>query len=159
MPNPKKPSTPTLKQLEAKLKSATDLFDAVYAFASGMDAATTVSQVKVRLDKLDGLWEKVNDTILDIEMHDDYAGTDDMYSKMRKDCLQCYYEAKTLLVDKVKELEQYPDPNATNVNLNTTQLAIHDHVRLPQIKLQSFDGNLDDWLSFRDLYTSLIHWK
>ncbi|XP_062698515.1 uncharacterized protein LOC134284160 [Aedes albopictus] len=34
-----------------------------------------------------------------------------------------------------------------------------DHVRLPQIKLQCFDGNIDDWLSFRDLYTSLIHEK
>ncbi|XP_055542996.1 uncharacterized protein LOC129728573 [Wyeomyia smithii] len=34
-----------------------------------------------------------------------------------------------------------------------------DHVRLPQIKLQSFNGDIDEWLSFRDLFTSLIHWK
>lgn len=34
-----------------------------------------------------------------------------------------------------------------------------DRVRLPQIKLQTFDGDIDDWLSFRNLFTSLIHDK
>ncbi|XP_038106691.1 uncharacterized protein LOC119766301 [Culex quinquefasciatus] len=154
-----KKASPTLKQLEAKLRSSDELFHAVYAFASEMNNTTTLSQVKVRLEKLDGLWEKVNDTILDIEMHEDYAGTDDAYSKMRKDCLQCYYDTKTLLVDKVKELETYPELNTTQRDLNVTQHPIHDHVRLPQIQLQKFDGKLDEWLSFRDLYTSLIHWK
>ncbi|XP_055522662.1 uncharacterized protein LOC129716848 [Wyeomyia smithii] len=42
---------------------------------------------------------------------------------------------------------------------DTTQQPTVEHVRLPQIKLQTFDGNIDEWLSFRDLYTSLIHCK
>lgn len=157
--NTKKNQTlPTLKQLEAKFRSAFDLFEAVCIFANQMDSTVTAVQVKVRLDKLDGLWEKVNDAILDIEMHDEYDDTDDKYSEQRKNCLKVYYDSKTLLVEKVKDLEQYPDLN-TSGNLNTTQHPVNDHVRLPQIKLPTFDGNIDEWLSFRDLYMSLIHWK
>lgn len=34
-----------------------------------------------------------------------------------------------------------------------------DHVRIPQIKLQMFNGDVNDWLSFFELFMSLIHRK
>ena len=95
------------------------MFDAVCTFAEKMDDNTTASQVKVRLDKLDGNWEKVNDTILDIEMHDEYIDTDDVYSQQRKDCLKRYYEVKSMMVEKAKDLDEYPELS-TSRNLNKT---------------------------------------
>ncbi|XP_062542191.1 uncharacterized protein LOC134210180 [Armigeres subalbatus] len=64
-------------------------------------------------------------------------------------------------MDKVKE-RAGPDDGDSSMRGNETLPHGHgtlDHVRLPQIKLQSFNGDIDEWISFRDLYTSLIHRK
>ncbi|XP_062533492.1 uncharacterized protein LOC134202507, partial [Armigeres subalbatus] len=54
------------------------------------------------------------------------------------------------------KLKQEPvDLNQTNA----TGLGNLDHLKLPQIKLQTFGGNVEEWLSFRDLFSSLIHGK
>ncbi|XP_055605853.1 uncharacterized protein LOC129754023 [Uranotaenia lowii] len=61
-------------------------------------------------------------------------------------------------MDKLKELQEPFVDSVDRLNETSAQHTL-DHVRLPQIKLQTFSGNIDEWMSFRDLYTSLIHWK
>ncbi|XP_055605638.1 uncharacterized protein LOC129753814 [Uranotaenia lowii] len=63
------------------------------------------------------------------------------------------------MLDKVKELQGNAALEQSTRNVEGSLPGLVDHVRLPQIKLKSFDGNIDEWLSFRDLFTSLIHWK
>lgn len=147
-------NTPTLRALQIRLKSRQNMFNDIYRFIQTISEDTNAIQIKVRLDKIDELWEKVNDAFLDVETHEDFPIDDKGYSKQRSDFGERYYEAKSIMLEKVRELEDVP-----NLNEPTTQQSTIEHVRLPQIQLHSFDGNLDTWLSFRDLYTSLIHSK
>ncbi|XP_058456985.1 uncharacterized protein LOC131434335 [Malaya genurostris] len=61
-------------------------------------------------------------------------------------------------MDRTKERQDTPVMEQSMRVGDTTMQGV-DHVRLPQIKLQTFNGDIDEWLGFRDLFTSLIHWK
>ncbi|XP_055615166.1 uncharacterized protein LOC129761468 [Toxorhynchites rutilus septentrionalis] len=149
----------SLKALQTRLRSLQEMFNDICNFLDTLDEETISTRVTVRLEKLEELWEKINEAIIDIEMHDDYITEDETYSKQRSDFGNRYYEVESILLEKVKELDGVSGTNASIQGFDVTQKSIIDHVRLPQIKLQTFDGNIDEWLSFRDLYQSLIHNK
>lgn len=159
MPASNSKKSPSLKALQTKLKSHLVIFDNICTFVDSLTLTTSTIQVSVRLEKLDDLWEKVNDAIMDIELHEEFSAEDNTYTKERSRFVERYYEVKTVLLEKMKELEEVPAANTSTRGLDSSLQPTVEHVRLPQIKLQSFDGNIDEWLSFRDLYTSLIHWK
>lgn len=87
-----------------------------------------------------------------VETHEDFPVDNEVHSRQRSEFGERYYEVKSIMLEKVRELE-----NIAAMGASTTLQPTIDHVCLPQIQLQTFDGNLDDWLSFRDLYISLIH--
>ncbi|XP_062541585.1 uncharacterized protein LOC134209604 [Armigeres subalbatus] len=151
--------TPAMKTLKTTLLSLLNMFQDICGFADYLSGVKSASQVTVRLEKLDEMWENVNDVILNIETHDDYDEEEDNCSKQRSEFSSKYYDLKSLLLDKVKEFQEPPALNQSNRNLEAADQATMERVRLPQIVLQTFDGNIDDWLSFRDLYLSLIHRK
>ncbi|XP_055543240.1 uncharacterized protein LOC129728804 [Wyeomyia smithii] len=135
--------SPTLKTLQTKLKSYLNMFKDIGDGAT-REARRVVGE---------------GDVIIEIEIHEDFTAEDETYIQQRSEFGNEYYEVKSVLLDKLKELEEHPPINASLRADDTTQQPTVEHVRLPQIKLQTFDGNIDEWLSFRDLYTSLIHWK
>ncbi|XP_058827841.1 uncharacterized protein LOC131687764 [Topomyia yanbarensis] len=105
------------------------------------------------------LWERFGDILVEIKCHDDFPADGDGYEKERKEFSDYYYRAKSFLVDRVKERQEH---SVLEQSIRVGETSMHgtlDHVRLPQIKLQTFNGDIDEWLSFRDLFTSLIHWK
>ncbi|XP_058816896.1 uncharacterized protein LOC131680194 [Topomyia yanbarensis] len=119
----------------------------------------TATDVDVRLCKLDELWEGFSETLVEIFSHDDYNAEGNSWEKERMEFSDRYYEVKSFLMDKAKELQE---PNLLEQSLRAGDSSMRggiDHVRLPQIKLQTFNGDIDEWLSFRDLFTSFIHWK
>ncbi|XP_055527284.1 uncharacterized protein LOC129719894 [Wyeomyia smithii] len=124
-----------------------------------MGANTKTSQVTVRLERLDDLWEKIGDVINEIESHEEYEAEEDSLTKERIIFEDRYYEMKASLIDRIKERREPGTSEQSIRGAETTLVSSGEHVRLPQIKLQSFDGDIDEWLSFRDLFTSLIHWK
>ncbi|XP_055585069.1 uncharacterized protein LOC129737925 [Uranotaenia lowii] len=150
----------TFKILQVKLKGLQDIFDNIYKFVETLHSASvSASDVKVRLERIDDSWENVNSAIMELEVHDDYDAAEYDYAQDRATFADRYYTAKARLMDKARQLEDGISLNSTIVGLETSQHPTVEHVRLPQIKLQTFDGNVDEWLSFRDLYTSLIHCK
>lgn len=153
-------TTPTLRTLRTTLRSLLNMFEDICGFVDRLGEVTSASQVNVRIDKLDELWEKVNDVILNIEIHEESTEEEEeeVYSKKRSEFCNQYYNVKSLMLDKAKELE-IPVMNLPTHSLSMSQQPTIEHVRLPQIKLQTFDGNIDEWLSFHELCTSLIHLK
>ncbi|XP_062698944.1 uncharacterized protein LOC134284243 [Aedes albopictus] len=148
----------SLKQLTARLAGIQSSLRDILEFIEDFKEDTKLSQVEVRLEKLEEIWEKFSETLVEIKSHDDYNG-EETYDKERREFNYHYYEAKSFLVDQVKELRE---PSSLDQSVRTTDASMHgvlDNVRLPQIKLQSFNGDIDEWLGFRDLFTSLIHWK
>ncbi|XP_055633970.1 uncharacterized protein LOC129774278 [Toxorhynchites rutilus septentrionalis] len=147
----------SLKALLAKLKALEGMFNDICRFVNSMDDDTLTTEATVRLDKLDELWEQISEATMDIEMHEDFEEVDDTYPTKRSEFGDRYFKTKSLLLEKVKDPEVKSNPSIRGIEQN--QHSTYERVRLPQIKLQTFDGNIDEWLSFRDLYISLIHCK
>ncbi|XP_062542201.1 uncharacterized protein LOC134210189 [Armigeres subalbatus] len=149
---------PSLKQLIARLMESQSLLQDIWEFIENFKEDTKLSQVEVRLEKLENIWDKFSETLVEIKSHDDYK-EDETYDKERREFNNRFYEAKSFLVDQAKERKE---PLLLDQSVRTHDTSVQgalDNVRLPQIKLQSFNGDIDEWLSFRDLFTSLIHWK
>ncbi|XP_053685891.1 uncharacterized protein LOC128735430 [Sabethes cyaneus] len=117
---------------------------------------TKSTEVNVRLEQLDRLWDKMNEAIDDVESHEESIEEADSFVKNRIDFENRFYELKAFLVGKQRE-----DCDQTVLNQTTRSLdnppGPTPHVRLPQITLPKFSGKIDEWLTFRDLFTSLIH--
>ncbi|XP_055585295.1 uncharacterized protein LOC129738138 [Uranotaenia lowii] len=151
-------ATPTLKYWTVKLKDIQSSFTDIWEFVETFQEGATLGQISVRLNAIDDLWERFGEVLTEIKSHEDFSGCDEIYDKERKELSDRYYYAKSFLMDRTKERQNPHDLDQSS----RTDLGNHsnvDHVRLPQIKLQCFDGNIDEWLGFRDLYLSLIHWK
>ncbi|XP_055605396.1 uncharacterized protein LOC129753588 [Uranotaenia lowii] len=150
---------PSLKVLRVKLKEIQTSFSDIWMLVDGYREDSTQGQIEVRLGKIDELWENFCDTLIQIKAHDDFKETDNLFDKERQDLSNQYYFCKAFLVDRARE---FAVPDSINHSVRLNESSGHsgmDHVRLPQIKLQTFNGDIEDWLGFRDLFTSLIHCK
>lgn len=153
---------PTLKLLMVQLKNIQTSLDDILRFVQNYEPTCTASAVNVRLHSAENLWEKYGTVLNDIQAHDDFEDEEGTFDQARLIYSDRYYDCVSFLMDKAKELQGPDDAIDISMRGNETLSAGHgmmDHVRLPQIKLQSFNGNIDEWISFRDLYTSLIHRK
>ncbi|XP_065087240.1 uncharacterized protein LOC135708973 [Ochlerotatus camptorhynchus] len=117
----KKPCTrkSVLKLLITKLKEIELAFNYIWRFTEKIQETTTTTQINLRLEKIDELWERYGVTLVELKSQDDFDDENDEFEIQRQEFSDRYY----------------------------------------QIKLQSFNGEIDEWLSFGDLFTSLIHWK
>ncbi|XP_055622863.1 uncharacterized protein LOC129766365 [Toxorhynchites rutilus septentrionalis] len=149
---------PSLKLLIVRLNDVQASFNDIWRFVEDYEETSTVTDVDIRLEKIDELWEKFCDTLVEIRAHEDYLADEESYDKERQEFSDRYYRAKSFLVDKSKRL-QGPLVLEQSVRTNESVVFGADRVRLPQISLPSFNGDIDEWLSFRDLFTSLIHYK
>ncbi|XP_062713797.1 uncharacterized protein LOC134290638 [Aedes albopictus] len=154
---PSSKSTPTLKALKAQLKDIQSSLCDISRFVEQFKEETSTTQITLRLDRVDRLWEKYSETLVLVRGHAQFEDEDDVYDKERQVISDRYYEVKAFLLDKARE-RQPPREQDQSIR-DTSAFGGLDHVRLPQIKLQTFNGAVDDWLSFRDLFTSLIHTK
>ncbi|XP_065087746.1 uncharacterized protein LOC135709364 [Ochlerotatus camptorhynchus] len=132
-------STDSLKVFKSKLKGLRASLNNISQFVRYYKEGTTASQVNVRLEHYEEQ-EGVENKQLEFENR--------------------YYDAKSFLMEKAKKFQEESALNQSTRSADAASThGTMDRVRLPQIKLQTFDGDIDDWLSFRDLYTSLIHEK
>lgn len=154
---PTKKGSAALRQLKTQLEEVTASFDDITSFIQQFNGNTTASQVEVRLEKIDELWDRFSEALVDLKSHEEFEDEEKYYNKLRTVISNRYYEGKSFLKDKAKELQE-PNNSDTSIH-DSSAVGVLEHVRLPQINLQKFSGEIDDWLSFRDLFTSLIHWR
>ncbi|XP_053681589.1 uncharacterized protein LOC128732366 [Sabethes cyaneus] len=159
MPPTSSKKPPSLRSLTARLKETQSALMDIWTFIEDFSQDATINQVTVRLNKLDELWERFSETLVEIKSHEDFNTEEDAYDKERREFNNRYYESKSFLMDRAKEREDSSVMERTTRGNDTAVEGALDNVRLPQIKLQTFNGDIDEWLSFRDLFTSLIHWK
>ena len=148
---------PSMRALTARLKQIQLAFNDIHRFTQAFTEANTTTEVEVRMGKLDELYEGYSQTMVELCSHEDYNPEKTSLEKERMEFSDRFFEIKSFLTDKIKE-RLVPQALEQSIRAGDVQGTL-DHVRLPQIKLQSFNGDIDEWLSFRDLFTSLIHWK
>ncbi|XP_055613769.1 uncharacterized protein LOC129760191 [Uranotaenia lowii] len=152
-------AAPSLKLLNVKFRQIQISAGDIWRFVDNFQEECSTSEIEVRLEELDSLWERFNDALVDIQSHEDFDEFENTCEKDRLLYSEQYYHAKSFLMDRIKERRRVPENEQTSRANESLSQSTLDHVRLPQIKLQTFNGDIEEWLSFRDLYTSLIHWK
>ncbi|XP_052565835.1 uncharacterized protein LOC120412439 [Culex pipiens pallens] len=152
--------TLSLKQLTTVFKQVKASMQDIFNFSADLEKSCTIADVEVRLGALDELWVDFNETLVEIQSHGEYVATEDAtYEADRAKFSESYFLNKSRLITKSRELQAPPAVLEQTIRSEETSHGLNDHIRLPQIKLQKFTGIIEEWLSFRDLFVSLIHSK
>ncbi|KAL0881175.1 hypothetical protein ABMA27_002287 [Loxostege sticticalis] len=80
-------------------------------------------------------------------------------SNIYEQCFDCYLDLKTRMKEKLYELEDTKLQSVVSPQDNSIleQCPTSSQVKLPPIQLGTFSGDYRDWMSFRDLFKSLVH--
>ncbi|KAJ8957213.1 hypothetical protein NQ318_007775 [Aromia moschata] len=113
-----------------------------------------VSELEIRLEKVIPAIDEFNILQSEIEI----LSESDSENTERDEFENSYYK----LIANVKNfIATNPASNASNMNSSTSQKCNspmnENRVKLPTIKLPTFNGHYDQWLEFRDAFTALIH--
>lgn len=142
-----------LKTLKLRLKSLVTSLNLIKAFVDDYNEETQADQVPVRLENLIKLWSDYNNVQSELETLDEAAIDDHL--KERTALESAYYHVKGfLLAHNKNELNQSLH---SSTQFEPQFLPSTSQVRLPDVKLPVFDGKLENWLNFHDLFVSLVH--
>lgn len=111
-----------------------------------------VNELQLRLGKIETLYQQYDEVQLKLEC---LVSDVDLQIAERNEFESVYY--KTL--SKAQILLQNNSNKSVDVTLGTEHSSPKNrqHVKLPVIQLPRFSGSYDNWLEFRDTFTSLIH--
>ncbi|XP_055632965.1 uncharacterized protein LOC129773392 [Toxorhynchites rutilus septentrionalis] len=118
--------------------------------------ASKANQLQIRIERLNQLWDKFEDTEDEIEAFEDQ---EEGFSEIRQEFQNLYFELKSSLVSKIPIPARAPSsPPAAHSSTFCVPPANHlVSVKLPEIKIPEFGGKSDEWFEFRDLFKSLVH--
>ncbi|XP_065078147.1 uncharacterized protein LOC135701316 [Ochlerotatus camptorhynchus] len=142
-----------IKSLKTRQKSLLTSFGLIKSFVDGYQEDTGAHEVPVRLDHLVAIWNDFNAMQAELETLDEAAI--EAHLKERIEFETFYFRVKGFLLAVNKN--EPTSPRTSSTSSLTTQSPMSSHVRLPDIKLPVFAGNLDQWLNFHDLFVSLVH--
>ncbi|XP_038116938.1 uncharacterized protein LOC119769109 [Culex quinquefasciatus] len=126
----------TLREYQMQERQLRSTLEMTKKFVDGFKDGEDEAQIDVRLNMLDDGEEKTPD----VEEH----------TKAIWEFENLYCELKAKLLAKRKE--EAPTQAAPAQAKSTVS-----RVKLPEIKLPSFGGNITEWITFRDSFKSLIH--
>lgn len=142
-----------LKGFKTRQKSLLASFSQIKEFMDNYEEETDACQVPVRLEHLVTLWNDFNLVQAELETLDESDVDDQLKTRMEFE--SNYFKVKGFLLSVNKN----PTPPLTPTSSHSTAHvpATSSHVRLPDVKLPVFSGNLDSWMNFHDLFVSLVH--
>lgn len=143
-----------IKTLKTRQKSILMSFGLIKTFVDDFNEETDACEVSVRLEHLVNLWNDFNGNQAELETLDEVAIDDHL--KSRVDFETSYFKVKGFLLSMNKETPVSPRTSSSSTFTAHSPVQ-SSHVRLPDIKLPNFAGNLDQWLNFHDLFVSLVH--
>ncbi|XP_058816032.1 uncharacterized protein LOC131679338 [Topomyia yanbarensis] len=142
-----------IKGLKLRQRSLLSSFNAIKQFVDNYDDDDDccANEVPVRLESIIKLWADLNSVQAELGSLDE-ANLDEQL-KQRTEYESAYYRSKGFLLAKNKNnsLCVSSSPSTNRSPPSSSQ------VRLPDVKLPVFSGNLDGWLNFHDLFVSLVH--
>lgn len=142
-----------IKGLKNRLKSLIASFNLIKNFVEDYQEERDAFEVPVRLENLNKLWADIQRAQSELESLDE-ASVDEQI-KDRTDFETAYYRVKGVLLAVNKS--PVSSPASTSSSSGSQVPAPSSHVRLPDVKLPVFCGNIDTWLNFHDLFISLVH--
>lgn len=77
-------SQSSLKTLTTKLKDIQASFNDIWRFVQDFKEDATASDVLVRLDRIDDLWDKFGEALIEVRSHDEFVDADNTYEQERE---------------------------------------------------------------------------
>ncbi|XP_055591231.1 uncharacterized protein LOC129743272 [Uranotaenia lowii] len=166
-----------LRLLVKQERNLRSLMDSMQEFLNEYQAERDYISLKYRMQKLDEVYDKfirVRENIEvitdDVEMDVGLEGDDEQSALERamrisereevnmriiKDFENRFFEIKHSL----GVLEAAESRSCTSVQTVKPSTAVDSmpRIKLPELKLPTFSGKLQDWITFRDTFTSMIH--
>ncbi|XP_058827221.1 uncharacterized protein LOC131687185 [Topomyia yanbarensis] len=140
-----------IKGLKLRQRSLMTSFNAIANFVDDFDEERDAIEVPVRLESIIKLWADLNTVQSELESQDGVNLDEQL--KMRTEFESAYYRTKGFLLAKNKNFV----PSVSSSPSTSRGPSSSSQVRLPDVKLPVFSGNLDSWLNFHDLFVSLVH--
>ncbi|KAJ8980332.1 hypothetical protein NQ317_008040 [Molorchus minor] len=124
-----------------------------------------VAQLNVRLNKIEPAWEEFNELQSKIELIDTESSQADDHE--REQFEEIYFSLTARINTLCKKLNEVTQKEViSNVGSvsgsgaisvgNTNNNYAQSMVKLPTIKLTTFDGSYNNWLEFKDSFTALV---
>jgi Protein of unknown function (DUF1759). len=132
-----------LTRICANTKSA---FTRMEKFVNSYMVDQKSEQLQVRLKLIEENWEKYNQAQDDLEE----LGHDSYNQQQREKMEERYCYLTGFFQTKMKELEV---TGLLESNINAEPLM---QVKLPQLSIPTFSGQLQDWVTFKDTFLSLV---
>ncbi|XP_055634049.1 uncharacterized protein LOC129774354 [Toxorhynchites rutilus septentrionalis] len=139
-----------IRQKELKRRNVIDSIRRIEDFLANYDADRDINEVAIRMSRLDLLMENFEEIQGEYETLDENEEFVAANFDIRAMVEEQFFRVKSGLVSKVPPSNPNPIQTPTSVTHNSG-------VKLPTIVLPHFDGDLNEWLTFHDSYTSLIH--
>lgn len=111
-------------------------------YFSSVSSSTEITQLKLRLSKLEECWSEFDRIQLQIELSDE-AESEQLEER---DNFESEYFTLTSAAQRFISNHE-----------NKPQISQPVSVKLPDIQLPVFSGRYDEWVSFHDTFVSLIH--
>lgn len=172
---------PSLRELSKQERQLRQMLGVLKDFARKHDGPRDSGSVQARMQKLDEVYEEFRQVRMKTEIlmedaveEEDFADTDETEAarlkrlseqekqrdqeneRIMKDFIDDYFSIKQSLQGFLS-MSQASSSMIPTVPVHTQQPAlIGMRVKLPELKLPSFSGDLRDWITFRDSFKNLI---
>jgi len=163
-----------LSHIQARIGQQYELFNLIstsYDLLIAVDSVNlTVLRIKTRIDSLDEIWQKfslIHDAIniATQELSQAEAGRIKTHSYYTENLFSAAYESYLSNTEKMRSLLDSRSEHGTNQEVTTQKSSntsstvattCFHQARLPRIDLPRFNGNPSEWLSYKDLFNSLV---
>jgi len=127
----------------------------IQTFVQEYDETQDVLNIKLRMGRLEEIWNKYE------EIQDKVESID--YDPSKHDDFRNDFETKFygLNVKMQRIISEHDDKSSEQIHptdaVEQGSLNAHNNLKLPAIKLPNFSGQYDRWISFSDMFKALIH--
>lgn len=130
--------------------------------------ATTIVELRQRLQRFVGLWDNFNEAQSGIEAIESSDEFEQVHQNERESFEARYFEITIDLETLIERKEQETRGNLAQHESNSQPLrdgtpsmlsnnVANDHLKLPRVTTPTFSGKYEKWIPFRNIFLSSIH--
>ncbi|XP_052759046.1 uncharacterized protein LOC128202504 [Galleria mellonella] len=120
----------------------------------------SIDYIGTRLEALEELWRQFSSTHTQLIQNTDYKDLNTssyVCNNVYDSTEELYIEYKFQLKETLTSLRQSSTESATCSEQNNSNKDPNCNLKLPKISISPFSGKYSEWISFRDLFVSLVH--
>lgn len=149
-------ATDDLKDLKAKRSSIKGRLTTFEKYLEDLKSLPNINKLKchetkTRLKKLEILFEEYDLIQTSIEVKQESSENQIERDSSENRFYRSMAEAQEIIEKGQSIIESDAQSSSSSATVQTK------HIKLPQIKIPSFDGDLSKWLEFHDTFSSMIH--